>query len=899
YDPKTQSFTHYRPSNNAGGISENISAFLEDREGNMWVGAYGGLYRYDPVKNNFKKYVHSEDKASLTNNTIASLYEDRAGNLWIGTFFGLNLFNKRNETFHSFNTKDGLPGEIVFAIEEDRVGRLWLSTSNGVSRFDLKDKTFRNYTVEDGLQGREFKAHSVVKSKDGTIYFGGINGFNKFHPDSIKDVATSFPIYITNFQIFNKPVAISTGKVSTPLDQSITHTKHISLPYSSSVISFEFAALNFSNQQTIQYAYKLEGFDNEWVIGRRREATYTNLEPGTYTFQVKTIGGDKKWSNETASIEITVLAPFYKTWWFYLLVLAAIALFLFGFYQYRVRIIKTQKLALERLVKARTQELEASTTNERISREEAEKARLEAEHASKAKSVFLATMSHEIRTPMNGVIGTTSLLVETPLDDEQRRYVDIIKSSGENLLSVINDILDFSKIESEKLELEHQPFDLRNCVEEVLDLFAGKAAQVGLDLIYQMDYDVPAQVYGDAVRVKQILLNLTGNAIKFTHKGEIFIGIKLLNAKDGNVEIGFEIKDTGIGIPKEKMGTLFQAFTQVDSSTTRKYGGTGLGLVISKKLTELMGGTISIESELGKGTSFRFSIITKPCTDSVRSYVYTNIADLENKRILIVDDNATNLRILNDQLENWKFVSVIASSAQEAIDLLQRESFEMVISDMQMPDMDGAHLAAHIKKHYPSLPIILLSSLGDNRNKHNEHLFCSVLAKPIKQKELHRAIINGFKAGQVAVPERVANTGKQKMSVDFAARFPLNILIAEDNPVNQTLIMMVMKKLGYQPDMAVNGLKAIEALHEKTYDIVLMDVQMPEMDGLEATEAIRSSLHYQPVIVAVTANAMQDDKEMCLNAGMDDYISKPIQLEKLVAILEKWGNVIQTKVPVT
>jgi CheY-like chemotaxis protein len=221
----------------------------------------------------------------------------------------------------------------------------------------------------------------------------------------------------------------------------------------------------------------------------------------------------------------------------------------------------------------------------------------------------------------------------------------------------------------------------------------------------------------------------------------------------------------------------------------------------------------------------------------------------------------------------------------------------MVISDMQMPGMDGAELAAYIKKHYPALPIILLSSLGDNRNRHNEHLFCSVLAKPIKQKELHKAIINGFKVGHVVVPER-STTGTQKMSLDFATKFPLSILIAEDNPVNQTLIMMVMKKLGYQPHMAVNGLKAIEALHEKVYDIVLMDVQMPEMDGLEATETIRSALHYQPVIIAVTANAMQDDKEMCLKAGMDDYISKPIQLEKLVAILEKWGNVIKTKVPV-
>jgi CheY-like chemotaxis protein len=493
----------------------------------------------------------------------------------------------------------------------------------------------------------------------------------------------------------------------------------------------------------------------------------------------------------------------------------------------------------------------------------------------------------------------TGLLLDTELDTQQYDFVNTIRSSGDALLTLINDILDFSKIESGKLELEQQPLNIRDCIEETLDMLAPKASEQGLELAYLIYKNTPSNVIGDVTRIKQILVNLVGNGVKFTPKGEVIIAVTSHKLGDRNsafsdpdptYEIKFAVKDTGIGIPGDKLDRLFQAFSQVDSSTTRNYGGTGLGLAISRRLVEIMQGKMWVESQEHHGSTFYFTITAKaaPARHLTPKAESPQAAQLQGKRLLIVEDNKTHRQILNLQTQAWGMIPVVTCSGAEALRYLERqEPFDLAVLDMQMPEMDGIELATKIRQMavYRHLPLVVLSSLGVSKIDAVKVDFAAILSKPIKQLQLHDVLAKVL-GGRSDLMEQVRNEQETASKIPDPSH-SLRILLAEDNLVNQKVAIHMLKKIGYQADVVMNGLEAIETLQKSIYDVVLMDLQMPKMDGIEATRHIISRFppERRPQIVAMTANAMEGDREICLAAGMNDYITKPINIEKLAKAL--------------
>ncbi|KAA3619935.1 MAG: response regulator [Calditrichaeota bacterium] len=691
---------------------------LIDRNKNIWIQSNAGIFKFDGI-HCIKIHGFKSDRATTA-------IEVTNGDIWFGTREGAARFD--GEKIRNFTTDDGLSHNSVWAMVEGPLQNIWFGTNHGIDRFD--GTRWANYRSRDGLVSEEVSIDCMLLDHRDNLWIGTNQGLSKY--DYRKDYRSTIP-----------PLVHFLG-VESPERSHLTGNA-LQLDYSQNNISFEFIGLWYKNEKDVRYQYFLEGYERDWnKTTDRRYANYTNLDHGRYKFKVRARSGDGVWSANEAEITLDVLRPFWKTWWFYLLEILILVTLIFGTIKWRLARMNSQNEILESRIKVRTRELE--------------EARQMAEQALLIKSEFLATMSHEIRTPMNGVIGMTDILLDTKLNDEQKEYAENVQSSAKSLLTIINDILDFSKIEAGKVELEEVDFNLEKLLSDVSKLFRFKAQAKGLVFESILDSAIHPFVIGDPGRIRQVLINLANNAVKFTSTGHVLISGEIEHERPSDITIKFSVKDTGIGIPKDRLHRLFQSFSQVDASTTRKYGGTGLGLAISQKLVELMGGQIGVTSKINEGSIFWFKI------------------DLQ-KQLL---------------------------------------------------------------KH---LPI-------------NEKVSITV----IDEKQVLE-VING----------------------------ELKILLAEDNIINQKVAIKILQKLGHQVHCVADGKKAVEAVALHHFDLVLMDCQMPEMDGYEATRSIRKNENStQLPIVALTANAMKGDREKCLEAGMDDYLSKPIDPKKLETVLQRW-----------
>lgn len=706
----------YRNKENPESLgNEDINSIFEDSKGNLWIASSWNGLASIPVNqvnaNTSKLFVKSfrhkrSNLLSMSSDNVSIIFEDNKQQLWIGTQgSGLNHFDYKNESFTHFTEADGLPNGVINAILEDEREHLWISTNKGIAKFDTDKKTFENYDVRDGLQSNEFISMSSFKTHIGWMYFGGINGFNHFHPAKIKSNQRPPALIFTDFKVFNKSVDFK--RKNKILNQPVQFVKEINLSYKDKVFSFEFAALNFTNAERNQYQYRLEGFNKLWQnIGNQRNVTFTNLNPGTYTLKVKGANSDGIWNKKPISIKIIISPPFWATWWFRTLAFLFLAVGIFAFIRYRLQQVQKENEKLERLVQERT--IKIQRQKELI------------EDRSKFKEQFFSNVSHELRTPLNGILGISHLLAKTELNSTQRQFTEAIKSSADNLLVIINDLLDVSKLNAGQLELVKKPFDTIKLFTTLYELFRPRIEEKGLKLNFEIDKSIPQYLTGDQVRFYQILINLLGNALKFTAQGQIILRIQQEEKEDNQFWLNIDVEDTGIGIPADKLGKIFGNYTQVIDASGYHYEGSGLGLTIVQNLVELQQGTVGVESKQHEGTTFNVLLpFAVPTDEEIDNFLLQEANQIfkqkwEGRKVLLIEDNPINQLYAKNLFIEWQLNADYAMTVKEAIEKTTTTEYDCILADVKLPDGDGLKFIRTVRKNQVHLnnqtPVIVLTA---------------------------------------------------------------------------------------------------------------------------------------------------------------------------------------------
>ncbi|WP_421903417.1 two-component regulator propeller domain-containing protein [Maridesulfovibrio sp.] len=872
-DRKTGDFKRYSHSDSDPTSlgHKRVRNIFEDSNNNFWVCTNAGLNLMDRQKGTFKHFRHEPDNPqSLSNNRVTPVAEAADGSLWLGTDSGLNRFDPQTGIFTRYSEMNGLANDGIQGLCLDDNGHVWVSTFKGVSRLDPVSGKVWNFGPSDGLQGIEFWINSYNKGQTGKIYFGGLKGLNMFNPRNIKINRTPPPVVITDLTIMGAPADLKTN---------ITESDQVTLSWKDAMFSFQFAALDYQNPKLNRYQYKLEGFNDEWIDSPDATATFTNFDQGCYVFKVRGSNSDGIWNENGASLKLTIIPPFWKTLWFKAVLGILALILLIIIVRQRTRAVEKQKELLAEEVESRTADLNQEIEEHKKTEKRLEQAILKTEEANEAKSAFLASMSHEIRTPLNSILGVADLLKDTPLTDEQGEYVNIFESSGEILLTIINDILDFSKIEANHVKLEKIPVDLLQETESLMQLQATAASSRHVELVMRYKPDVPEIVLGDSTRIRQILLNLLANAVKFTSSGEVSIVISRAPESNSPDNITFTISDTGIGIAPEKLESIFEPFSQADSSTTRRYGGSGLGLSISRKLAELMGGTITASSTPGKGSTF---MVTLPLPRALQTPVAAQ-PDLGYSEILVAARNPETLASICETINYFNGTATPCSTVESLKILLsspQDDKYKLLVYDLSLKDADGLNLLHAIQKEGVKLPPVLILQQGACFDKTYLEQGIAGSGQPLPTSR-RLLLHNMMELLHLSTKEEkgTANPKSQELP-------PIKILLTEDNIPNRDLIRHFLKDTGTTLAMAADGAQGLKLATNDNFDIILLDMEMPVMDGPEFLVKFREyekTNNLRPTgVIALTAHVSAEYREQCISTGADEFLSKPIKRDTLL-----------------